>query len=359
MKARKTAALLAFTLLFNTLAVGGVTASAADNGTALPAIEDDAASPAAVKLEFEFVFWTPNNGAGWRLKNSNIDQAPEYVVNLYKNGVPEKEYRITRDYYPERLWYDPEAKDGFVYFGEEMKNDPSSEYTFDVTAIGDGKETLDSDTVKMDTAYLYKGESTHPNVSAAVSNKGNIELMLMNSPILYAWYCDYDESFFEKTSQAKITEGLDLAGGLSGELINLKPIKSGSMILRFDFCERSTKIPYESVIYRINIDENMMPEICMLDSGTEYVFGDADADGILTSSDVAVVMQKVLTDKYIMPLENVTPYYMEYLDVDCDFRLTATDAAMIMQKVLVSSIVMPIEKKIDAKALLRGSYALE
>ncbi len=73
------------------------------------------------------------------------------------------------------------------------------------------------------------------------------------------------------------------------------------------------------------------------------VFGDADADGVLTATDASVVLQKVLKENYAMPLESNIHNYMDIVDVDCDGCLTASDAALIMQKVLAENIAMPIE----------------
>jgi hypothetical protein len=83
-----------------------------------------------------------------------------------------------------------------------------------------------------------------------------------------------------------------------------------------------------------------------LDDGygeTEYLYGDADNNGILTANDAAVVLQKSLDGSYIPDLENVCDDYMKYLDVDCDGILTANDASVILQKTLDGSYIMPIE----------------
>ena len=368
MKLRKTALLLTFTLLFNTTAFGSSENSSAYAAAVYPFAADETASPSsdetvspvAVKLELDCVSWTPYNGACWQLKNRNIKCVPKYIVNLYKNGTLQKEYQLTDSHNYDIIQYYYNSFDINVDFNEEMKKDPSGEYTFDVTAIGDGTETLNSDTVKIDTVYLYKEPYYSANIYAAAANSGIIELLLMNSAIPYVWYCDYDESFFEKISQANITQGIDIPGGESGDLINLRPIKSGSTEISFVFRDYSPEsTPYDNVTYKIDIDENMIPTVSVLDPTAEYSFGDADADGMLTSADAAVILQKVLTDSYTMPLEEVTEYYMAYLDVDRDFSLTAADAAMIMQKVMTDSTVMPVEAEYARKSEYLGGYALD
>jgi hypothetical protein len=76
---------------------------------------------------------------------------------------------------------------------------------------------------------------------------------------------------------------------------------------------------------------------------TEYLYGDADNNGILTANDAAVVLQKTLDGDYITELENVCDDYLKYLDVDCSGILTANDAAIILQKTLSGDYLMPVE----------------
>ena len=74
-----------------------------------------------------------------------------------------------------------------------------------------------------------------------------------------------------------------------------------------------------------------------------FVIGDADADGVLTASDSAMVLQKVLVSTFTLPIEKENDNYLYYIDTDADGVITASDAAMIMQKVLVSTYKMPAE----------------
>ncbi len=74
-----------------------------------------------------------------------------------------------------------------------------------------------------------------------------------------------------------------------------------------------------------------------------FVIGDADADGVLTASDSAMVLQKVLVSTFTLPIENETDNYLYYIDTDADGVITASDSLMILQKVLVSTYTMPAE----------------
>ena len=77
---------------------------------------------------------------------------------------------------------------------------------------------------------------------------------------------------------------------------------------------------------------------------TEWITsaGDADDDGVLSASDAAMVMQKVLNSSFVLPTEGAL---LEVCDVDGDGVLTASDAAMIIQKVLNNSFVFEVEKQ--------------
>ena len=81
------------------------------------------------------------------------------------------------------------------------------------------------------------------------------------------------------------------------------------------------------------------------DDTDKYIYGDADADGTLTASDAATVLQKVLDNAYAMGIEAKAADYMPWVDVDSDGNLMASDAAMILQKVLDSTFELPCEKQ--------------
>jgi uncharacterized repeat protein (TIGR02543 family) len=75
----------------------------------------------------------------------------------------------------------------------------------------------------------------------------------------------------------------------------------------------------------------------------DFLYGDADNDGILTASDAAYVLQRVLNSNSELPIANATENWMRYTDVDADNILTASDAAYILQKVLNGNSEFPIE----------------
>ncbi len=79
-------------------------------------------------------------------------------------------------------------------------------------------------------------------------------------------------------------------------------------------------------------------------SNKPFLYGDADADGSITASDAAFVLQKTLTEESILPIQNKTDDWFKYIDVDKDRYITASDAAEIMQKTLQESYFMPAEK---------------
>ncbi|MBQ9519378.1 MAG: hypothetical protein IJR59_05750, partial [Firmicutes bacterium] len=68
-------------------------------------------------------------------------------------------------------------------------------------------------------------------------------------------------------------------------------------------------------------------------SAAEPPIGDTDCDGLLTASDAAVLLQRILNEGAKMPIEK-TRSYMYIADADGDETLTASDAASVMQKVL-------------------------
>lgn len=65
------------------------------------------------------------------------------------------------------------------------------------------------------------------------------------------------------------------------------------------------------------------------------LYGDADANQMLTAMDCAQIIQKILDNCVVMPIEEVSDEYTRYIDVaDADGLITANDAAFVLQKVL-------------------------
>gem|GEM_PF-2291828 len=85
-------------------------------------------------------------------------------------------------------------------------------------------------------------------------------------------------------------------------------------------------------------------EIIYDSSSSGFLFGDADANNVITASDSAFVLQKALLSTFELPIQNETDAWMKYVDVDGNNSITANDAAFIFQKTLVSTFEFPTEK---------------
>ena len=79
-------------------------------------------------------------------------------------------------------------------------------------------------------------------------------------------------------------------------------------------------------------------------NGKGFVYCDADADGKVTASDAALVLQKTMTGTLELPVQKKTENWLEYIDADNDNKITASDASFIMQKTLVGTYLLPAEK---------------
>jgi hypothetical protein len=75
------------------------------------------------------------------------------------------------------------------------------------------------------------------------------------------------------------------------------------------------------------------------------LFGDANNDKLLSASDAATILQKVLDNSFTTGLEKAGLDYMKYLDVDCNEKLTSADSAVVLEKTLNNSYEMPAEAK--------------
>lgn len=82
-------------------------------------------------------------------------------------------------------------------------------------------------------------------------------------------------------------------------------------------------------------------------SQTEYepLYGDADANGIISANDAAMILNKVLDNTFIADLEKKLDNAFEYLDVNSDNTLTAGDAAAVLSKALNNLYIFEAEKK--------------
>jgi hypothetical protein len=64
---------------------------------------------------------------------------------------------------------------------------------------------------------------------------------------------------------------------------------------------------------------------------------------MLAADDAAMLLQKVLNGRYVMPVERLTKNSLVYADVSGDGILAADDAAQILQKVLDSKYKFTVE----------------
>ena len=94
-----------------------------------------------------------------------------------------------------------------------------------------------------------------------------------------------------------------------------------------------------------NYNENAVIGLVFKFDGQNFVYGDADCDNSVTASDAALVLQKTLTENTVLPIENKTDNWLEYVDADNDNSITASDATMILQKTLNESLIMPSENE--------------
>ena len=63
----------------------------------------------------------------------------------------------------------------------------------------------------------------------------------------------------------------------------------------------------------------------------------------ISASNAAAILQKVMVDETVLPIQGVTDSWFDFLDVDLSGDLTATDAAFVLQKVLNVEFVLPAE----------------
>jgi hypothetical protein len=75
-----------------------------------------------------------------------------------------------------------------------------------------------------------------------------------------------------------------------------------------------------------------------------YIYGDVNADNMITANDAAIVLQKTLDNAYKMPIQNKIENWLKYADVNADGLISADDAANILQKTLDSTYKMPVER---------------
>ena len=86
-----------------------------------------------------------------------------------------------------------------------------------------------------------------------------------------------------------------------------------------------------------------MPTVARVTEG--FLYGDVTADGVIAADDAVMLLQKVLAENTVMPIENKTDDWKKYADVSGEGIIEAADATLIMQKVLSEKTIFPVEKK--------------
>jgi hypothetical protein len=81
----------------------------------------------------------------------------------------------------------------------------------------------------------------------------------------------------------------------------------------------------------------------LVDDKEVILYGDANADGVVTAGDAAMVIQRIVDDEFEMPICSKTEDWEKYLDVDASGRLTSNDAAYILKKFVEQGIKFPAE----------------
>lgn len=124
-------------------------------------------------------------------------------------------------------------------------------------------------------------------------------------------------------------------GSLSDSVGEINVIGQMSVIINpLDVRRRNGTTWLNNMAYAISFGENEV----------SFAYGDADADGKITASDSAKLLQKTLVNTYEMPIQNKTSDWKKYADVDGDDQITASDAAEVLQKVLSGMHKMPVER---------------
>ncbi|MBQ8942755.1 MAG: hypothetical protein IJ062_13090 [Firmicutes bacterium] len=88
-----------------------------------------------------------------------------------------------------------------------------------------------------------------------------------------------------------------------------------------------------------------MPSVLKVIENTKtFLYGDVTADGLLAADDAAMLLQKVLTEDTVMPIEKETDDWLKYADVSGEGQLEAADATLILQRVLSDNMKFPVEQ---------------
>lgn len=182
----------------------------------------------------------------------------------------------------------------------------------------------------------------------AVGNTPDKEFIgLSSGKMMYIYYTVEDVNWIEKNGDTweNITSDVFEEGKIYKTVVKLKANTD------YGF--------YPDTVFKIN-DKDAVVESLVQGSGgtaivsltfdngeeieTDFVYGDANANGGLQAADAAYVLQKVLNGNFQMPIEEKTTDWLGVVDVNASGNLSAEDSAMILQKVLNSGFTMPAEQ---------------
>ena len=134
----------------------------------------------------------------------------------------------------------------------------------------------------------------------------------------------------------------------AGEKIKVKAQVSDELVKTKDDVVLTARVSCGGEeLYEYNNADTAVIEYEEISGGDEtaYVYGDADADGLITATDASLVLQKTLIDKTVLPIQKKTDDWMKYINVDGDAGITASDAALILQKTLTDKVRFPAENQ--------------
>ena len=154
-----------------------------------------------------------------------------------------------------------------------------------------------------------------------------------------------DSYGMENIKISSVTDS-QLASGYVAYMLNGEKTSNVAWYQNIDNNQVKDKVPVldnsHGIVYRVVNGYSNKPNSTI---PTSCVFGDADADNVVTASDAAFVLQKTLVSTFELPIQKKTDDWLKYTDVDCDNFVTASDTAFILQKTLVSTFELPAETK--------------
>ena len=207
------------------------------------------------KLNIDFAAWDTNNIGEWRLDVPATKYQHKAIAHLYKYGELIETYYAEEDM-PDRgdlyeMEPDPKVR-GYISFKDKMSEDPFAEYTFDITVLGDGCTTADSDTVTVDFEYIYEPRDVY--VGNVFVSSNNL-VQLIDTFEHDGFKCDIDTDYFEIIKEIETHDYFILPGSREGMIKNYRPIKSGETEIRLYYCENDILLWEKK--YTLSVDEQL------------------------------------------------------------------------------------------------------